>query len=90
MPCLLMFENKLEDFEVRLEALADKLEFFLEDIVVQLQEVKEILHKERFTMDTTQDWMDKKDDPKLEASQKSPAEGYHSREKTTRKQRKQW
>ena len=55
-----MLKSKLAGLEVRLEGLADKLEFAQEDIVVQLQQVTEELYKALITMDTTQGWMEKR------------------------------
>ena len=41
---------------------------------MKLQEMRELLHKARIIMYTTQGWMERKDYRILEASQKSPAE----------------
>ena len=60
-PRLLMLENKLTGLEVRLEGLTDKLDFAQEDIGLQLQEVKDDLHRTRIAMDATQGWMENKD-----------------------------
>ena len=49
-----MLKNKLAGLEVRLESLADKLEFEQEHVFVQLLELKEDIHKARIVIDATQ------------------------------------
>ena len=68
---LFMLENNLTILNVELEGLAHKLEFSREDIIVQLQEVKDFLYKVRITMDAAQGWMEKKGDQELDACQNS-------------------
>ena len=70
-PRLLMLDNKLTGLGVCLEGLADKLEFALKEIVVQVQEVKDDLQRARIVKDATQDWIEKKDEEELEASRKN-------------------
>ena len=69
-PRLLMLENKLTGPGVRLEGLTDKLDFAQEYIALQLQEVKDDLHRARIAMDATKGWMEKKDDEEQKASRK--------------------
>ena len=46
-----MLEKKLTDLEIRLEGLAEKLEFAQEEVFVQVQAVKDELLRTRVFMD---------------------------------------